>query len=128
MKDKLCLFSGDLFAPSLLSTTFLGEQMVQVFDRLNFDVSCLGNHDLEYGIPTFKKLIDKSPKTKWIMSNLGVKPMGDPNIPDIEKLVSGCLKSHIIEDCQGLKVGFFGLAEKEWLDMMSPEVEETLYY
>jgi 5'-nucleotidase len=49
-KTKLVLFSGDLFNPSTLSTFFKGSQLVEVFNRLNVKVTCLGNHDLDHGI------------------------------------------------------------------------------
>ena len=76
------------------------------------------------------ELVSKTPKTTWIMSNLGVKPMDDLKIPDEEKRIGGLARHYIIEDWKGsgLKVGFFGTAEKEWLEMMSPNVNESLYY
>ena len=49
-KNKLTLFSGDLFFPSNLSTYYEGEQMIKPFNRLNVDISCLGNHELDNGI------------------------------------------------------------------------------
>ena len=69
MNDKLCLFSGDIFSPSLckciivshvlltVGSQFKGEQMVGVFNRLNVKVSCLGNHDLDYGVARMKELV-----------------------------------------------------------------------
>ena len=56
-KDKLTLFSGDLFFPSFLSDINNGQQMVLPFNRMNVDVSCLGNHEVEYGIELAEKLI-----------------------------------------------------------------------
>lgn len=49
-KEKLVLFSGDLFFPSILSSHFYGEQMIMPFNELNVDVSCIGNHELDGGI------------------------------------------------------------------------------
>ena len=56
MEQKLVLFSGDLFSPSRLSTHLKGEQMVKVFNKLNVQVSCLGNHDLDFGVPKMIEL------------------------------------------------------------------------
>ena len=56
-QDKLVLFSGDLFAPSSLSTFFKGSQIIEVFNRLNVAVTCLGNHDTDFGIEKMKELI-----------------------------------------------------------------------
>ena len=57
-KYKLVAFSGDLFFPSRMSTMFDGEQMVAPFNLMNPSVSCLGNHGLDHGYETAKKLID----------------------------------------------------------------------
>jgi len=48
--QHLVLFSGDLFSPSNLGTHFKGEQMIEIFKRLNVAVTCLGNHDTDYGL------------------------------------------------------------------------------
>jgi len=68
-KNKLVIFSGDLFFPSLLSTYFEGEQMIMPFERLNVDVSCLGNHELDHGLKTAKELLAKT-SCPWLMTNL----------------------------------------------------------
>ena len=57
-KEKLVLFSGDLFSPSMLSTYFKGQQIIAVFNRLNVSVTCLGNHDTDFGLETMTALID----------------------------------------------------------------------
>ena len=56
-QKKLVLFSGDLFFPSTLSTIFEGHQMIFPFDKLNVDVSCVGNHELDKGIDKASELI-----------------------------------------------------------------------
>ena len=63
-----------------VGTSFKGEQMVGVFNRLNIKVSCLGNHDLDYGVPRMKELIGMTKPCKWLISNLkdeSGKPVGD---------------------------------------------------
>ena len=79
MEKKLVLFSGDLFGPSHLSTHLKGEQMIKVFNSLNVSVSCLGNHDLDFGHEKAKELIGKTAPCEWLMSNLNVlgKPVCD---------------------------------------------------
>ena len=67
-KNKLVVFSGDLFFPSIrkytlinkvhsyllfiVSTHFEGEQMIFPFETLNVDINCLGNHELDHGMDT----------------------------------------------------------------------------
>ena len=74
--QKLVLFSGDLFSPSVLSMYFQGEQMLEVFNRLHVKVSCLGNHDTDFGLAKMSELIDKT-NCPWIMSNLYMKVSGE---------------------------------------------------
>jgi len=74
-KDKLVLFSGDLLFPSNLSTFYEGEQMIAPFNRLNVDISCLGNHELDRGIEYAAKLIGQT-NCPWILSNLLEKSTG----------------------------------------------------
>ena len=71
-KEKLCLFSGDLFSPSMLSFNFDGEQMVGVFNQLQIHVSCLGNHDLDFGVLRMNELVSQTAPTSWLMSNMSL--------------------------------------------------------
>jgi 2',3'-cyclic-nucleotide 2'-phosphodiesterase (5'-nucleotidase family) len=98
---KLVLFSGDLLAPSLLSEFFYGMQFVEVFNALNVQVSCLGNHDVfDYGVNNFKEfdcrsraLVDETTdKTKrkynhWLMANCFLE----------KKAIANLAGTHIID-------------------------------
>jgi|LakMenE01Jun11ns_1017448.scaffolds.fasta_scaffold9629142_1 2',3'-cyclic-nucleotide 2'-phosphodiesterase (5'-nucleotidase family) len=42
--------------------------MIEVFKRLNVAVSCLGNHDTDYGLAKMSELIEKT-QSVWIMAN-----------------------------------------------------------
>jgi 2',3'-cyclic-nucleotide 2'-phosphodiesterase (5'-nucleotidase family) len=54
--------------------------MIDVFKRLNVSVSCLGNHDTDFGLAKMSELIHKTGSV-WLMSNLyyNGKPIG--NLP-----------------------------------------------
>ena len=80
--QKLVLFSGDLLSPSLLSHFKRGHQFVEVFNALNVQVSCLGNHDVfDYGVDNFLEFdrlsrvlafeTKRNPNT-WLMANFFV--------------------------------------------------------
>ena len=43
--------------------------MLLPFERMNVDVSCLGNHELDAGMKKGRELIDQT-KCPWIMTNL----------------------------------------------------------
>ena len=94
MHQKLVLFSGDLFSPSHLSTFLKGEQMVKVFNSLNVAVSCLGNHDLDFGIERMKELTTKT--GKWLLSNLNVngKPIGNLETYAVREVPLACSESN----------------------------------
>ena len=72
--ECLTLFSGDLLGPSLISTWYEGEQMVLPFNKMQVDVACVGNHDLDFGINQMMKCLDQTMsgdgKCQWILSNL----------------------------------------------------------
>jgi len=44
--------------------------MIEVFNALDVDVACLGNHDFDFGIKKLSELVQKTSKTKWVISNL----------------------------------------------------------
>jgi len=67
--QHLVLFSGDLFAPSNLGTHFQGEQILEIFNRLDVAVTCLGNHDTDYGLAKMSELIRRT-RGVWLMANL----------------------------------------------------------
>lgn len=111
---KLVLFSGDLLSPSSLSLHFEGHQFVEVFDRLNVRVSCLGNHDVfDFGEENLKKFINKSkppgePTKKfnnWLMANFYVKN------DDTEERPIADLPATFILPYKGRKIGFMGLCD-----------------
>ena len=52
--------------------------MVSAFNHLNVKVSCLGNHDLDFGVDRMKELVNKTDPTTWLVSNLVVKETGLP--------------------------------------------------
>ncbi|XP_018022748.1 mannosylglucosyl-3-phosphoglycerate phosphatase isoform X2 [Hyalella azteca] len=108
-QDPLILFSGDIFAPSIMSSFTLGEQMVPVLNQLGVHVSVYGNHDFDFGL---ERLIDLASDTNfpWLMSNVVDNETGRP-------LADGCV-THTI--CwHGWTIGFVGLVEREWLDTLA---------
>lgn len=44
--------------------------MIEVFRRLNVKVSCLGNHEMDFGLERMEELIEKTRPTTWLMSNI----------------------------------------------------------
>jgi len=82
---------------------------------MSVDISCLGNHELDRGYETAKKLIDKT-NCPWIISNLVDKTTKKP--------VLGLAPYHMSE-FNDFKIGFIGFAEESWLRTLSVEIDLT---
>ena len=85
--------------------------MVKVFNSLNCRVSCLGNHDLDFGIARMQELVGKTKPCKWLISNLTLEETGNP----VGDLATWAIEEVATDAGKMLRIGFFGLAEKEWL-------------
>ena len=97
--------------------------MVKVLNSLNVKVSCLGNHDLDFGIERMKELVEMTKPCKWLISNLTLERTGKP---------VGDLATWAIEEVKTeggkLRIGFFGVAEEEWLGQLSTLITEKFIY
>ena len=91
--------------------------MVRPFETLNVDVCCLGNHELELGIEPAVALMAKT-KKPWLMTNLLQKESGNP--------IADCLTSYVINKNE-FKFGFVGFADKEWFDILPPDIPINEY-
>lgn len=125
--EKLVLFSGDLFSPSHLSTHLKGEQMVEVFNSLNVQVACLGNHDLDFGIAKMKDLVSKTLPCNWLMSNINVdgQPIGGLQTYDVREFQLAHATAASGAEAK-VKIGFFGLASADWPGLMMTSITEEL--
>ena len=122
----LTLFSGDAFNPSLESSVTKGRHMVPFLNAVGTDVACVGvrmapfgvpslptraevfqNHDLDFGIAQFIHLRNQC-KFPWLLANVLDPALG----ADVS--LAHCEKTRIIVSSNGIKVGFIGLAEREW--------------
>ncbi|EJC99583.1 Metallo-dependent phosphatase [Fomitiporia mediterranea MF3/22] len=105
ISEGLVLFSGDLFAPSVESSITRGSHMVPVINELAPDVAVVGNHEFDFGYPQLTKLLD-STKFPWLLSNIVDEATG--------KVPEYLHEFHILERC-GVRIGFIGLVESEWI-------------
>ena len=112
------LFSGDVFSPSELSTIYKGEQMLETINQFDVHVSTIGNHDFDFGIEKLRDLISRT-NIVWVLSN--IKLNGEP---------AAGIESYVVDWC-GVRIGFLGLAEKDWFnyihDFFIPESEYEGY-
>ncbi|KAL5511406.1 hypothetical protein ACEPAH_4622 [Sanghuangporus vaninii] len=104
-RDGLVLFSGDLFAPSVESSVTRGSHMVPVINELAPDVAVTGNHDFDFGYPHLTKLLNDT-KFPWVLSNIVDETTG--KIPEY-------LHEVYVLERRGIRIGFIGLVESEWI-------------
>ncbi|XP_050733996.1 5'-nucleotidase-like isoform X2 [Eriocheir sinensis] len=104
-KDPLILFSGDILAPSIMSSFTKGEQMVPVMNQFGIHCAVFGNHDFDFGL---ERLVDVAERTTfpWLMSNVEDNETGKP--------LAGGILTHTV-NWHGWKLGLIGLVEQEWL-------------
>jgi len=116
--NPLILFSGDIFAPSIMSTFTKGEQMVPVLNMIGTHCAVYGNHDFDFGLDKLAELVEKT-KFPWLMSNVIDNETGRP-------LADG--KVHHTIEWGGRKIGLIGLVEREWLDTLATINPEEVDY
>ncbi|XP_067120161.1 snake venom 5'-nucleotidase-like isoform X1 [Centruroides vittatus] len=116
--NPLVLFSGDIIAPSIMSTFTKGEQMIPVLNSIGVHCSVYGNHDFDFGVDN---LVDFTKQTTfpWLMSNVNDN---DTHQPLAEGKVSYVLERN------GKKFGLIGLVEEEWLSTLATIDPEDVTY
>ena len=116
-KDEVKLitvFSGDAYNPSTESAVTRGSHMVPLLNNIGTDIACPGNHDFDFGAAQFEKLMPRC-NFPWVLTNVF-----DPSEEGQEEEKEGkiplghCERTYIWEASNGVKIGFMGLAEREW--------------
>lgn len=90
--------------------------MAPILNKMNLHCAVVGNHDLDFGLERAEKIIEKC-NFPWLLSNITDK-QGQP--------LAGTKKSLLL-DHKGHKIGFIGLAERDWLDSLSFDKSNVLY-
>lgn len=116
-KDGLTVFSGDLFSPSVESSTTRGRHMPPIINGLGVDVGCVGNHEFDFGFPRLKELINDT-KFPWLLSNI---------IDENTRTVPETMKETFVLERGGIKIGFVGLVEEEWIATITGWPENFKY-
>ncbi|KAK0736304.1 Metallo-dependent phosphatase-like protein [Apiosordaria backusii] len=112
LPDLVPLFSGDVFNPSLESSITKGSHMVPILNSIGTLASCVGNHDLDFGVRQFRHLSSKC-NFPWLLANVLDPALGE-GVP-----LGNAKKTHMITTSNGIKIGLIGLGEREWLDTIN---------
>ncbi|KAK4161367.1 Metallo-dependent phosphatase-like protein [Cladorrhinum sp. PSN259] len=118
--NLITLFSGDVFNPSLESSITKGNHMVPLLNKIGTDCTCVGNHDLDFGVMQFRHLTSKC-NFPWLLANVLDPALGE-GVP-----LGNAKKTHMITASNGLKVGLLGLGEREWLDTINSLPPDLIY-
>lgn len=97
--NTLFLLAGDTISPSVASSVFKGEQMIEVWNTLGLDYAVLGNHEFDFG-PDLLLARMKESKFIWLGANAIDRRTGKP---------FGGTPSYVIRKIGGVKIGLFGL-------------------
>ena len=94
-----------------------GRNMVPVLKSLGVEVACIGNHDLDYGIEELTQLMRET-EFPWLMSNMADKTTG--------RLLANAHETHeVLDGPSGLKIGYVGVGEEEWIHTLATEVDKS---
>ena len=118
--NLVTLFSGDVFNPSLESSITKGNHMVPLLNKIGTDCSCVGNHDLDFGVMQFRHLTSKC-NFPWLLANVLDPALGE-GVP-----LGNAKKTHMITASNGVKIGLVGLGEREWLDTINSLPPNLIY-
>lgn len=93
--------------------------MTKAVNLSNTRVCCVGNHDFDFGVDVMIELIKKTPNTTWLLSNVLNAETNQP--------LDEVIKEKVIVDWDGVKVGFMGIVEEEWIATLNVDVSQILY-
>ena len=94
--------------------------MVPFLNNIGTAASCVGNHDLDFGVKQFRNLA-KQCKFPWLLANVL-----DPALGENEPLAN-CKATVMLTSSNGIKIGLIGLAEREWLDTINALPPNLIY-
>ena len=98
----LVVSGGDMWTGPAISTWFQGESMIEVMNKMEYDVATIGNHEFDFtidGLIKNKQLLE----FPLIAANIRTKSSG--SIPYFAV-------PYVIENADGIKVAFIGLASR----------------
>ena len=99
---------GDYLQGDVIGAISKGKAIVQIMNKVGYDVVAIGNHEFDYGVPRLKSLV-KSMNAKVIASNFVKKSTGKP-----------VFRSYTIKTYGKKKVAFVGVTTPESFTKSTP--------
>lgn len=94
--------------------------MVPVLNHIGTDVACVGNHDLDFGVPKFSELAAEC-SFPWLLANVLDPALGE-GVP-----LGNAKPTLMLTGSNGIKIGVIGLVEREWLDTINTLPPNLIY-
>ena len=98
-RTPLVIMAGDFLSPSVASSVFKGQQMIDSLNAMGLDIATLGNHEFDFGDDLLIEKM-KSARFTWLVSNVVDKRTNKP---------IGGAEPYLVRTFGTLKVGFIGL-------------------
>ncbi len=99
---------GDYLQGDVIGAISKGKAIVQIMNKIGYDVVAIGNHEFDYGMPRLKSLV-KSMNAKVVASNFVKKSTGKP-----------VFRSYTIKTYGKKKVAFVGVTTPESFTKSTP--------
>ena len=113
----LILDSGDFMQGPAISSYFVGESTVEVFNHIGVDAVAVGNHEFDWGQDVLDERIEQAEF-----------PFLAANIVDLNGEAPEGIQPYVIEKLQGVKVGIIGLANPDTKSVTLPAATEGLTF
>lgn len=99
--NTLLLDCGDFSQGSVYYNLYKGEVEVKLMSEMHYDASAIGNHEFDFGLENMARLF-----------RMATFPIVCCNYDFTGTPVEGLVKSYIIKDCAGVRVGITGVSPK----------------
>lgn len=98
-RHVIVTLGGDFLSPSVASSVFRGEQMIEALGAMGLDLATLGNHEFDFGPDVLRRRMREAP-WDWVVSNVLDEATGKP---------FGGASPRLVREYGGLTLGFLGL-------------------
>lgn len=96
-KNVIYTISGDMLQGSVIDAEFKGISTIEIMNYLAPDATCLGNHELDYGLPHLL-FLEKMANFPIVNANLYIK-----------KYNKRLMQPYLIKEIDGFKIMFIGI-------------------
>ena len=103
----LLVDNGDAVQGDTIGTLSKGEYIIDIMNKLGYDVATPGNHEFDYGMDQFNRLVEKA-DFDYISCNF-VDKDGNP-----------VLKPYVIKEADGVKIAFVGISTPKTITTSTP--------